>query len=735
MSQICRLCLKRYPLLRNHKFFSIDYRNSNGISISSIMKTFIPEMYLGLSENPVICSSCHKALENAYSFRMQCLRSENLIGIYMRETHYTKPTINLQAVVDYWAEIYRRQRRHTEVAKANLAEWFGLVGDVLEEKSVDIVQENNDATLFHNFEENFEKLKKDIASVKEQLNILRTNNQHDNTKKSLEKEISSQMLDFTQLQIVDITSQMNDERKYILVPKTPLDINKGIGKECQSQEIPTKFNDTSQNVKNIHPTGRTLVTDKGGRTFPVKVVKINNQKELNKLIFAPINATNQESVLRGRLPYDTSPDIQTQKENLTNKGNLPNKPIQASQPINPQDLLNYELQSPSRNEEISQKISSKNKQNDEKRPLSKDFVDLTIDEPTKKMKMKEFNNSLGSNCTESSCQKSYDSAEKSNYLCPTESVLQLIDNVPIDEVEYDLPEYVEVNNLSIDDLNKMFDTNEVATEDYRQDIKDGDSLDDRTTNQRVPAEYRAKSLSNLEKYPDVFATTKTISMEGDYLNDHDYLISPYEINKLRIYKNCRGSRYLCTLCGEFHPSNKHLQHMKSHDTHCLVCKVNFGNVFVLNLHALKHNFFCNVCGEDVPYSKYSKHEYLHHQTEICLKRAQQIGEIQKSKLTQFAAEMGRELQIDNRKAPRRKYTSLIENLNKKNTDIVKKEPVEKKKRKSSLKKTANAAESSGNQQIKKKSQSRVQKKIVLSETRTDKVREKITVRRSRRLTK
>ncbi|XP_048522013.1 uncharacterized protein LOC109537061 isoform X3 [Dendroctonus ponderosae] len=122
MAHICRLCLK--PIPKESDVVPIISIDSNGVDVTTLVKTLVPEIYIGLSENPVLCHLCYDSLSEAYSFRLLCLRSENLIGIFMRETKTMTQTVDLQRVVNYWKTVYKKNRRDRSATQMNLAECF-----------------------------------------------------------------------------------------------------------------------------------------------------------------------------------------------------------------------------------------------------------------------------------------------------------------------------------------------------------------------------------------------------------------------------------------------------------------------------------------------------------------------------------------------------------------------------------------------------------------------------------
>ncbi|XP_057664570.1 uncharacterized protein LOC130898958 [Diorhabda carinulata] len=102
--------------------------------------------------------------------------------------------------------------------------------------------------------------------------------------------------------------------------------------------------------------------------------------------------------------------------------------------------------------------------------------------------------------------------------------------------------------------------------------------------------------------------------DGFYVNDHDYLTSPYARNNLLFFEG--KTRYcMCYICGVKHLLKDHINHMNSHCSTCPRCCVNLGTPYMLNLHMRIHSKSCQYCTEIVPYPLIKKHLSEHKREE------------------------------------------------------------------------------------------------------------------------
>lgn len=54
--------------------------------------------------------------------------------------------------------------------------------------------------------------------------------------------------------------------------------------------------------------------------------------------------------------------------------------------------------------------------------------------------------------------------------------------------------------------------------------------------------------------------------------------------------------------------------MKFHSTTCAICRVDFNNVFILNLHVRGHTSRCRECSVRVTYARYRHHAETHNKS-------------------------------------------------------------------------------------------------------------------------
>ncbi|CAG9770366.1 unnamed protein product [Ceutorhynchus assimilis] len=101
-NHICRCCLKSRP--RVYLIGSVQVQTK---PLAQLLHWIVPDLRLNLSAEPVICMPCYKSLREAYSFRLQCLQSEKMISIYMKETNTAYGNIRLHDVVEYCKGVFK----------------------------------------------------------------------------------------------------------------------------------------------------------------------------------------------------------------------------------------------------------------------------------------------------------------------------------------------------------------------------------------------------------------------------------------------------------------------------------------------------------------------------------------------------------------------------------------------------------------------------------------------------
>lgn len=102
--------------------------------------------------------------------------------------------------------------------------------------------------------------------------------------------------------------------------------------------------------------------------------------------------------------------------------------------------------------------------------------------------------------------------------------------------------------------------------------------------------------------------------DGFYVNDHDYLTSPYARNNLLTVEG--KTRYcMCFICGVKHLLKDHVVHMNLHRSTCSKCSINLGTPYMLNLHMKIHSKSCKYCTEVVPLSMIQNHLSKHEEEE------------------------------------------------------------------------------------------------------------------------
>ncbi|KAG5873305.1 hypothetical protein JTB14_001373 [Gonioctena quinquepunctata] len=118
-------------------------------------------------------------------------------------------------------------------------------------------------------------------------------------------------------------------------------------------------------------------------------------------------------------------------------------------------------------------------------------------------------------------------------------------------------------------------------------------------------------------YPDreICVLFTNYSYDGSYINDHDYLVTPYKRNRILIEEKGQ-SLCMCFICGYKHSINEHVTHMNSHGSKCDICKVSLGTAYMLNLHMRTHSKPCKFCTQSLPYYEIPSHEKKHQEEDL-----------------------------------------------------------------------------------------------------------------------
>ncbi|KAG5873304.1 hypothetical protein JTB14_001372 [Gonioctena quinquepunctata] len=98
---ICRTCLKIVSKDSYKINDFLDPKEEDETRIAQVLRFIVPELYLGLSANPEICSDCKESVRIAYTFRKQCLETENLIGSFLKNARCSAHSIDLYSVLEY----------------------------------------------------------------------------------------------------------------------------------------------------------------------------------------------------------------------------------------------------------------------------------------------------------------------------------------------------------------------------------------------------------------------------------------------------------------------------------------------------------------------------------------------------------------------------------------------------------------------------------------------------------
>ncbi|XP_060533645.1 uncharacterized protein LOC132706371 isoform X2 [Cylas formicarius] len=618
--RVCRLCLTRTDDYTS-VFVAVE---PLGLPITALLKAFLPDLYTGLSVNPVVCKNCLIQLKNTYLFRLKCLQTENLIGIYLRESRCTALCINLEDVLYYWSKNDSKLNKSGQDLLSEPTPMSSVDGKiVLNSKVFSLI--NMDLT-----ERAKDALTKNV----------KTYEKNKSGNKPIAKPDKNSVPDL-QKDPLEITIEKSPES---------LPVEKNLQSDLKEIVVNSKLEGNLKEVTNSLPSKETCevasngesndsATGKAGQKLsdevPKERIRIRSDLELKSVRTLNHELYPQPQVPDKGIPLKViikpSPALMKEQPKVLNfrqftpvrryKKILPRKPVENLIGPEPKVQLESDLAA-----------------NEKSTHLGEGQGDYIKEEP-----LRGSENELS--CSTPSDEDTTSASE--SYMCENileenskNGVQDIIDKIPeVSEDAVDVPDYVQINKISYEDLAKMCKENKLHSlprKDEKVKMLPAHRMSRRWPRKRLRlVAVDAKELQDIKKKKlgavplkakqqilsaddekhvsskDVVVLYTNLSKDGDYVSDHDYLISPYRRNNL-FFPRWNKCFCLCLLCGKMQTEVEHKEHMMGHSTVCDVCGVDYHNAFILNLHAKCHKIFCTDCNEDIPYGKYKKHCLNHH---------------------------------------------------------------------------------------------------------------------------
>ncbi|CAG9862042.1 unnamed protein product [Phyllotreta striolata] len=747
---ICRTCLN----IIRHKSYRLQENSGcgEGLKISHILRSIVPELYLGLSNSPEICENCRECLRVSYTFRKLCLETETMIGNYLKNVRCTAQVIDLGAVINYLSS-KKAQQNSSEETKVNsdesnpenLAKLLNKINEspkklevplnkeeVKETKGKQFGLDSKEILLLNKSTNKMETLHFDIVSgfyinPSGRKYLIKNEKAYPIPDNYTIDKLLTRRKKSAKPQVVE-NKTVNKEDK---IKKTQQQINSNINKILEKSITHKK--ESSETENDVVPERRDSITFSEPETeTPIEESSTSNEPTMTVceetgllrnaqgdyfyLDGTPMDKDQVEiernnAKVRGESLFsitdictindeDFEPSKNQQKSNKTktsapdsSKTDLNKKPPKVIGSISVKKFA--ELKNADTPLKIASKLSSP--------PLlpAGDIESLAIVGPKKRyrkilpnQKKKStgrpsiFNhlNSMMKEEPEKILNFSFkippplvyqtppieeqDKIDNVQFPTPTfDTLTPMVDvkeepldmEVPFENVEdpllishtdydslqniieplassddvgnnyVDVPEFVQINNVDISEVNDSKKTNDVAEascsikeSDQRpvnkptitrlpfQLVKVGNhyKLKDKTTktsNRSVVSKAKGKRKVKIvpvknfapnqniqiQRPPksDFVLIHSTFTTDGYYLNDHDYLITPYVRDKIVLFDGSHAT-CICYICGNVHRVDDHMDHMKNHESLCEHCLDDFGSPYNLNMHMKKSYKTC-----------------------------------------------------------------------------------------------------------------------------------------------
>ncbi|CAG9770439.1 unnamed protein product [Ceutorhynchus assimilis] len=564
MSRICRSCLKP-----SQHFYSI-YTDS--FPVENLFRRLVPEVCLFTSGEPVICKSCYELLEMVDKFRVQCLQTEKLINKYLSEIQTTEidfGKVELHDVVSYWNTIYYAEPYRSDLPREDL---FHLVGNQgLDDGEIYVRQANpseiktivrptirspvDPPRTVKNLPENFQGNNNDKYMPNTWLSSWRIpKKSRINRDPLMQKNLfGNKRLEDRSVDIENIDGQKLLGNSDINIPST--------------ENCPDNLSERENNEK---PSGSTSIVPEKS---PVVEPRIRVRSAASLFEARTLPSTDITNTEHCKIGYISKPKTTSVKEDLPRAANITD-PIEnahlVSEPriLTQASLAHFKIP---KIPPIRRKTLKRNRRNNGS--YSNDVLDV-IDSRDVEVDQNPILPVLTTNASLTSLGRNQ---------------FRDIENLVAQFAPSECRGSTE-NSLSIQGEPQL-----------RSKRERPDEQPPSKRHKKNPKEQPRDSYC----IPPIECTAR-----GDYANDHDYLRGPYDINDMRI-KRSKGYATWCLLCDTTQAAHQHQGHLRKHDTQCMICDVNFENVFLLNMHAREHFEHCSSCNETVTYAQFSPHLQTH----------------------------------------------------------------------------------------------------------------------------
>lgn len=588
----CRCCLKY-----QNNYVAFNFTDSESkFSVSAALRLVVPELNQQAPKKAVICTQCYALLILSYNFRLQTFKTENIISAFRKKDRHI-PNFSEEDLAEVAKLIHNTDgtapeplRNEEEIIKIIEAAEYFLKGN-----NSNLVINENDLT------------KQSVESVKLGENGGDTTETDSNSEKYHEEKT------------IEHKNEELDAGNYIRLPQGILTKHYLKQSELWSS-VNTNVSDKENQTYRLEPGEVLPLTAKltpvkykidrnlSDETLKDSSLNTSGPKSDEKRLSRPSEDVNSNTEVKQLIPTHnsqldcssttppnssiaskTKPKKRQSKAkikaieedpNVSRKGRRVSKKSinkRKTKSLSPKEDMEVENNNTaiSKPPDVSQETLYENL-DIKKEPLyAEDYLNFFEYTEEENHDMEWNNESL------SSAFQSMDNIH---------NIDNIVDILPEIGDEIDTPEYVRINSIrpaSFKDIKNQLSGEPVGTD--KSPVK----------------KDKKRSISQ----PGVYYPTYPIYSEtGDYINDHDYLTTPYATNGIlrRI-----GKRRVCVcwLCDASHAVGQHGFHMRRHEksTTCTVCHVNFHNVFLLNIHVKRHYSYCNPCKTTVSYLSHHLH--------------------------------------------------------------------------------------------------------------------------------
>ncbi|XP_050306341.1 uncharacterized protein LOC126743346 isoform X2 [Anthonomus grandis grandis] len=582
MVVICRLCLKSLDAITTD-YFDILFGDDRGLAPYNYLEKVIPELYLSLTEAPILCKECYDQTKKFYYFKQSCLKTDQLIRIFMRHFR-SSGKVNLENVISYWKTQYQKNQIPFKVDQVMLEKILGLGA----EKQPVAEDENNFKGLTVNLDMEELKEKELTEQIKREL---LGNSKFKRLTDALDSYIMGRVINYS------------FKSTYALIRKsTHKDMKEAIrktgDKHLINQENNLKLFDLIL-IEQDPICGLKIINL--AKPLPVRVLRRKSN----------VFTVSSEPKERPREDYSGICYMLSEKTHPLPKAQIRVKPVTTLQEPKSVSLETPQTSCP--RSKLDKGLPKNAKQSKTTLPSTTNQRDNEV--PLNIFTRNESSNVVGNVTVQNSSDLAPNNPEETldnprNPSENTESVMDIYPGSPQTE-----------DDGGGDHFSEQPEVNQPRSKTNQNKAKTAEkTVDIRSFRRKSAKQIRrdAKKASSIDEWPqdvnyfesplhrDVLLLFANFNVDGDYINDHDYFRSPYGTTQMVENQFC-----VCMLCGKRQLAWTHVKHMKTHETSCRLCGEQFENVYRLNLHAYSHFYYCVVCKTTVFYHSYFYHAKIH----------------------------------------------------------------------------------------------------------------------------